>query len=88
VSVFWLVVGFKSYSSWFDANNGNQPMDSETNITVFNAFNNAALVDCCFLCFDSNVCRQFLYLLCRKLFVIVDPMVDTAFEKQTMAINP
>jgi hypothetical protein len=42
----------------FDASNGNQPTDSEADISMFDAFNDAALVDCCFLCFDSNVCWQ------------------------------
>jgi hypothetical protein len=47
----------------FDENNGNQSMDSEADISMFDAFNDAALVDCCFLCFNSNICRRFLYLL-------------------------
>jgi hypothetical protein len=44
----------------FNASNGNQPMDSEANITMFNAFNNAALVDCCFLCFYLKDCHWFM----------------------------
>jgi hypothetical protein len=44
----------------FDANDGNQPMDSEADIIICNAFNDAALVDCCLSCFDLNVCRWFL----------------------------
>jgi hypothetical protein len=63
VSVFWLVVQ-KLFTlihlMVFDANNGNQPMDSEANITMFNAFNNAALVDCCLVCFYLNDCHCFV----------------------------